>query len=138
MLKFIGPSTLILLLASACAHEPTTAGDAAPRLQKADPRATEAKVVRAYLEIALKVEPANRPAAAGVYTKYRQPFLDAVPGAVSKQLLIRDEDVVVLHGFDTTQHASDYLKSELFNNDVVVELKPLLAANPEVRIYATP
>ncbi len=29
----------------------------------------------AMLEITLQVSPVNRPAAAGVYTKYRQPFL---------------------------------------------------------------
>jgi hypothetical protein len=57
---------------------------------------------------------------------------------VSKQLLVREEDVVVLHGFDSTQHAADYLKSSLFTNDVVLALKPLLAASPDVRIYSTP
>ncbi len=66
------------------------------------------------------------------------PFIDTVPGAISKQLLVRDEDVVVLHGFDTTAHAADYLKSRLFNNDVGIALKPLLAGGPDVRIHAAP
>ena len=89
----------------------------------------------AYLEITLKVDDANRPAAAGIYTKYKGPFLEQIKGAQSKDLLIRDEDVQVLHGFASVEDAAAYLKSELFNQDVVVGLAPLLAAEPEVRIY---
>ena len=132
MFKFLGSSILALSCIAGCAHEPPSASVATTQSQP------EARAAKAYLEITLKVDPANRPAAAAVYTKYKQPFLDTVPGAVSKELLIRDEDVVVLHGFDNTQHAADYLKSSLFNNDVVTALKPLLAANPDVRIYAKP
>ena len=40
----------------------------------------------------------------------------------------------VLHGFDTVENANAYLKSALFNNDVVVGLKPLLDAAPDVRV----
>ncbi|WP_433172014.1 hypothetical protein [Actinoallomurus sp. CA-150999] len=89
----------------------------------------------AYLEITLRVDPADRAAAAGVYENYRQPFLDTVPGATSKELLVRDEDVQVLHGFRTTADAAAYLESELFTRDVVGGLSPLLKAAPDVRIY---
>lgn len=89
----------------------------------------------AMLEITLKISPENRSAAAGVYTKYRQPFLDQAAGARSKNLLIRDEDVQVLHGFTSTSDASAYLSSALFADDVVRELKPYLDADPEVRVY---
>ena len=89
----------------------------------------------AYLEITLKISDKNRDAAAGVYTKYKAPFLDAVAGAQSKALLVRDEDVQVLHGFATTANANAYLKSDIFSKDVVSELGPLLDADPEVRIY---
>lgn len=89
----------------------------------------------AMLEITLKVSDGNRPAAAGVYAKYRQPFLDQVLGAVSKQLLIREEDVQVLHGFGSVSEASAYLSSSLFTADVVGELSPLLEAAPEIRVY---
>jgi hypothetical protein len=41
----------------------------------------------------------------------------------------------VLHGFDSRASAESYLKSALFGNDVVRELKPYLAADPEVRVY---
>lgn len=57
--------------------------------------------VKAYLEITMVINNANRPAAVKVYTDYRQPFLEQVNGAVTKELLVRDEDVQVLHGFDT-------------------------------------
>ncbi len=89
----------------------------------------------AILEVTLIVTDDNRPAAAGIYAKYKQPFLDTIPGASSKQLLVRDEDIQVLHGFDTVANASAYLLSELFTRDVVAELSPLLGASPEVRIY---
>ena len=96
---------------------------------------TMALAQTAYLEITLNVAIADRPAAAAVYTKYKQPFLTTVKGAVSKQLLVRDEDVQVLHGFDNAADAQAYLTSELFENDVVKNLKPLLKSAPEVRIY---
>jgi quinol monooxygenase YgiN len=41
----------------------------------------------------------------------------------------------VLHGFDSRASAERYLQSALFANDVVRELKPYLAADPEVRVY---
>ena len=91
--------------------------------------------VNAYLEITMKIDAANRPAAAKVYTDYREPFLKEIPGALTKDLLIRDEDVQVLHGFDSVEHAAAYLESEMFRNDVFVGLKPLWSADPEVRIY---
>lgn len=91
--------------------------------------------IKAYLEITMKISEANRGAAAGVYTKYRAPFLDTIEGALSKDLLIRDEDVQVLHGFDSVEHATAYLSSDLFKDDVFVGLKDLMDADPDVRIY---
>ena len=90
----------------------------------------------ACLQITLKVKNDNRGAAAAVYTKYKQPFLDGIAGAKSKELLIRDEDVQVLHGFDSEENAQAYLSTDIFSNDVVGELKPLLEADPEIRIYS--
>lgn len=90
----------------------------------------------AYLQITLNIASGNRAAAAGVYQKYKAPFLSTIAGAKSKELLVRDEDVQVLHGFDTVENARAYLQSALFTADVVAGLKPLLAADPEVRIYA--
>ena len=89
----------------------------------------------AYLEITLKVSDANRPAAAGVYNKYKDVFLRRIKGAKSKELLIRDEDVQVLHGFASVVEARSYLKSDLFTQDVVNGLAPYLDADPEVRVY---
>lgn len=88
-----------------------------------------------YLQITLKIANANRAAAAGVYEKYKAPFLSAIAGAKTKELLVRNEDVQVLHGFEGLDNANAYLQSALFNADVVEALKPLLDAAPEVRIY---
>jgi len=94
------------------------------------------QITGAYLEITLKVNDSDRGAAAGVYSKYKQPFLKQINGAVSKELLLRTDDVQVLHGFKTQADAEAYLKTDLFNNDVVLALKPYLQASPEVRIYS--
>lgn len=90
----------------------------------------------AYLQITLDVSEKNRAAAAGVYQKYKAPFLETIDGAESKELLVRAEDVQVLHGFKTEKQAAAYLSSELFNKDVVEALKPYLNSAPDVRIYS--
>ncbi len=91
---------------------------------------------KAYLEITLDVKSENRENAGGVYVKYKEPFLKQVKGATSKELLLRTEDVQVLHGFESEADAKAYLSSELFENDVVRELKPYLESNPEIRVYS--
>jgi hypothetical protein len=90
---------------------------------------------RAYLEITMKVAAKDRRKAAAVYSKYKHQFLTTTPGAESKELLLREEDVQVLHGFDSRASAENYLKSALFGNDVVRELQPYLSASPEIRVY---
>lgn len=47
----------------------------------------------AYLQITLDISNENRAAAAGIYQKYKTPFLTTIDGATSKELLIRDQDV---------------------------------------------
>ena len=95
-----------------------------------------AKETNAYLEITLDVKDANRPGAGGVYVKYKSPFLEQIKGATSKELLMRENDVQVLHGFESVTDAEAYLTTEIFQNDVVTELKPYLESNPEIRIYS--
>lgn len=91
--------------------------------------------VKAYLEITMSIDETNRPAAAKIYTDFRAPFLKEITGACTKELLVREEDVQVLHGFDSMENAQAYLKSELFKNDVFVGLQPLWNTDPDVRIY---
>jgi len=88
-----------------------------------------------YLQITLDISDENRPAAAEVYQQYKTPFLTKIEGAMSKELLIRPEDVQVLHGFRTEEQAKAYLNSDLFTQDVVEALKPYLRKAPEIRIY---
>lgn len=64
-----------------------------------------------YLQITLQVAAENREAAGAVYTKYREPFLTRVDGAPDKQLLMRDEDVQVMHTFSSGDAAAAYLTS---------------------------
>ena len=89
----------------------------------------------AYLEVTLHISDANRAKPAAVYSEFKEPFLTTIQGAEQKTLLIRGEDVQVLHGFDTVAHAEAYLTSPLFTHDVVTALTPLLDSAPEVRIY---
>lgn len=90
----------------------------------------------AYLEITMKITNSNREKAAKVYSDYKEPFFKNINGALTKSLLIRDEDVQVLHGFDSIDNAKLYLESDLFKQDVFTSLKPLLSDNPEVKIYS--
>jgi len=89
----------------------------------------------AYLEITLSIAPENREAAAAIYFDYKEPFLSTINGAETKVLLVRDNDVQVLHGFDSVEAANAYLTSDLFKDDVFVGLAPLVMADPDVRIY---
>ncbi len=91
--------------------------------------------MQTYLQVTLEVANKNRDAAGEVYNKYKDPFLNTVPGAQSKSLLVRKEDVQVLHGFSSIEAAESYLAGDLFNKDVVSALTPLLDAAPEIRIY---
>lgn len=93
-------------------------------------------MAKTYLEITLNIDNSDRQNAAEVYDKYKAPFLETISGAVSKELLVRNEDVQVLHCFNKIENAQAYLLTDLFNNDVVVALKPYLKANPEIRIYS--
>lgn len=91
--------------------------------------------VKAYLQVIMTIDPENRPAAAKVYNDYRQPFLDTVEGALTKECLIRDEDVQVINGFDSLEHAKAYLDTELFTTKVAPGLQPTWAADPDIRFY---
>lgn len=91
--------------------------------------------VKAYLQVIMTIDPENRAAAAKVYNDYRQPFLDEVEGALTKECLIRDEDVQVIHGFDSMEHAKAYLETDLFKTKVALGLQPTWAADPDIRFY---
>jgi hypothetical protein len=95
----------------------------------------EKEIAMVYLQITLKIRADRRAAAGDIYTRYKKPFLTTIEGAKSKDLLLRDDDVQVLHGFDTAPHANAYLTSSLFERDVVAALAPLLDAPPDVRVY---
>lgn len=88
------------------------------------------KETNAYLEITLDVKAENRSSAGGVYVKYKTPFLEQINGATSKELLMRTDDVQVLHGFESEADAQAYLTTDIFQNDVVRELKPYLESDP--------
>lgn len=120
----------LLSLASACASTSEQTSSAVPTTA-----AAAQSLPGAYLQVTLDVAVANRGAAADVYLKYRQPFLSTIDGALSKDLILRDDDVQVLHGFSSAASATAYLKSSLFTQDVVVALTPYLAGPPDVRVY---
>ena len=72
-------------------------------------------MIKAYLQIALYVKNTG----AGVYARYKESFLKTVACAKSKELWVRDEDVQALPGFGSVERANAYLKTELFETDVV-------------------
>jgi hypothetical protein len=56
-------------------------------------------MVKAYLEITMKVSGVDRAKAGAVYSKYKPPFLATIPGA-SQRPPLREEDAES-HGFDS-------------------------------------
>lgn len=88
-----------------------------------------------YVEVTLKVGAPNRSAAEVVYNKHKGPFLSRVPGARSKQLFMRDEDVKILYGFASAAQAKAYLESGPFAPGTVSDLTPLIEAAPDIRVY---
>lgn len=42
---------------------------------------------KSYLEETMKISQKNRPAAAKIYHEYRRPFLDEIPGALTRSSL---------------------------------------------------
>lgn len=92
-------------------------------------------MAKAYLQITLKINTADKGAVSGVYNKFRTLFLEQIQGAISIELLIGDEYIQLLHSFDTAEEAQDFLSTELYNNDVLVAVKPFIVNTPEVRIY---
>ncbi len=86
----------------------------------------------------MKIKENDRPSAAKVYFDYREPFLQTIEGALTKNLLVRDEDVQVLHGLDSKEHATAYLESEMFWEDVAKGLSPYFQAAPEIRYLTAP
>jgi len=136
------PSVMAVLLLSltACSQSADKKENVASELAMSTIQPSEKETMKktgAFLEISLKINDDNRPAAAGVYLKYKEPFLTKIDGATSKELLMRGEDVQVLHGFETEEQANAYLTTSLFSKDIVGELGPLLAADPEVRVYSS-
>ncbi|MFO0753470.1 MAG: hypothetical protein U0411_09125 [Thermodesulfovibrionales bacterium] len=89
------------------------------------------------LQITMRIAAGDRAAAAAVYNKYKQRFLQEVPGTASKDLLVREEDVQVAHVFDSEEHAKGYLNSDLFTKEVVKALEPLLQDAPDILLYET-
>lgn len=93
-------------------------------------------MVQTYLQITMRIAPENRAAGAAVFTQYKEPFLSTIDGALTKDLLVREEDIQVLHGFASAEAAQAYLESPLFQADVFVGLKDLWTKDPDVRIYS--
>jgi hypothetical protein len=90
-----------------------------------------------FLQITLRIDPNRRSTAVEVYERFKQTFLSDIPGARSKVLLMRDEDIQIMHEFETADQARSYLKSTFFEQDVVSSLQPLLSEPPEIRIYTS-
>ncbi|MCV9952417.1 hypothetical protein [Paenibacillus sp. BT-177] len=86
-------------------------------------------MAKAYLQITLKINAPEREAATKVYTAYKEPFLSGISGAVSKELLVRDEDVQVLHGFTSEADAKAYLESDLSRMTLLLDSKTCFKLN---------
>ncbi len=93
--------------------------------------------IRAHLLITVKVDSSRRAALIDqVYEPNRTRFLQKIPGAVSKNLLLRREDLAILHGFDTAENAEAYLHSDLYG-ELLRQLADYQEENPVAALYNT-
>lgn len=90
---------------------------------------------KVYLEIILTIDVIDRAGVISVYTLYKEPFLQTIKGAISKELLTHIDDIQILHCFDSLENAQVYLMSDFFNNTVVKSLKKYLKGEPNIKIY---
>ena len=81
--------------------------------------------VKSHLEITMVVKEKNRESVSKVYYDYKESFLKSINGTLIKDLLVRDENIQVLHGFDSIKNVKAYLSSDMLKNDVFVGLQPL-------------
>lgn len=93
-------------------------------------------MVKAYLEITLTIDGIDRAGSTAVFILYKDPFLQTIKGALSKELLTHIEDVQLLHGFDSMESAQEYLMSDFFNKTVVPSLQTYLKGEPNIKIYS--
>ena len=71
--------------------------------------------IRAYLQETFTLASTSREEMIlQVYAPHRPRFLGRVAGAVSINLLLREEDVQILYGFDTLESAKSFLESAYF------------------------
>ena len=89
----------------------------------------------AYLQIVLKANSSSRGELTNTYNKLRDLFPEQIKGAKTQELLLSDEEVQLLYGFDTFEDAEAFLSTELYNNIILPALKPLISNNPEIKIY---
>ena len=91
--------------------------------------------VRAYLQITLQIsQPRREEAITKVYLPNRQRFLERVEGAVSMDMLVREEDIQVLVGFDTPENARAYLASSA-GKEITSQLAGYAKKEPVTAIY---
>ena len=91
--------------------------------------------IRSFLQITLVVPtPKREEAITKVFLPGRQRFLDRIPGAVTMDLLVREEDLQVLHGFDTMENASAYLKSPI-GKEILGQLAEISDGKPSIAVY---
>lgn len=58
-------------------------------------------MVKAYLEISLKIESNDRAGAAGVYQQYKAPFPAGIKGAIYGSFIEKEKIKETLQGFNT-------------------------------------
>lgn len=90
---------------------------------------------KAYLSVNMKIDSGKLPEVTRVYTSYWEQFLKTIHGARTKDLVIRNEDVQILHSFNSVEDAVGFLSSEMFQKAVFIDLQPYWNDELNVRIY---
>ncbi|MBE0598500.1 MAG: hypothetical protein IH614_14640 [Desulfuromonadales bacterium] len=91
--------------------------------------------VRAFLQITFQIQPPQREEAiTRSYLPHQQRFLDRSEGGVSMDWLARAEDVQLLLGFDTVEHAQAFQKSPA-GRELVAAFSSYANTKPQSALY---
>ncbi len=91
--------------------------------------------VRAYLQISLPVPQSRRDEAiTRIFLPGRQRFAEQAEGGVSMDMLVRNEDIQVLAGFDTLESARLFQNSPA-GKELLGQLAAMAEKNPGTAIY---
>lgn len=90
---------------------------------------------KAYVVLTADVPADKRDSASRDYYMNKASFLNDIDGAVNKELLKRDQDLMIVAGFSSLDSANAFLSTELYQKDIFTGMKKYSSKEPVVQVY---